>query len=795
MAVRIEGGGEFDGAILRDAATADLQQQIINALGGVARNVQDGNTQREREDMGFIRNLGTDAISAAGDAVTGGLRGTVGTLAGVTGNLIQGNYQLSDQTKILSDSFSNLNLDSGIVGGAFATLAGGTNQAIRFIQETADTFRGMSDVGGGLAGDLISLRTAAAQTRMPLDEFAGMVTENSSKLLAFGSSVDEGTRAFVETSRAFFDSRLGLAVQGLGIGFEETNQLMMDYMDTQRRNERFQQMDERERAAAAQSYIFELDTLSKLTGKSRKELQDEARQRLRQGQTQAALRQIEARTGQDVTTAYQEMAREINGTLGPGFGDMFDSMVALNGAIDPTNEAMKGLYAAAPEAAETMSQAARAFNAGDIDTARRLQEQAQAQALQRMNSDEYLSVARLGALGGAVGQASSDLIEENQDFLDAVRGQIEATDRASASVDQFATALNQARENIMIQQAETIDSPTMGAVVAGETVIRDASAAMISTLDTTFRPGIENVLTDLRDGIRGIDVEGEIRNLFRTASGMVSTQDINSVISDLEGIAADPEASERTVEVTQALIDGLEEHRTALESGTTTREEREAIAASVAQIRAVAANDIQTLNESLTESTSSTLERTGNSVVEGIRELFNGGVEFNAPDANFPNANFTNAPVTAGPDDSSRPGMSSGTVGEFGRLFADFGQETIAALHGREMVATPEQLQAGLASFAENLLGAGGGFMPRMSDSITTSANQPTQQNIEMPDLTQIVDGIRQALQENSTETSEMLNNKLSELTGYAARQLDVNTRHLKASRNLSGNMFRGLGF
>lgn len=791
MAVRIEGGGEFDGATLRNAATADLQEQIIRQLGGVARNIDRSNQDRSDANASFIERTVGAAAGLVGDVATGTLEGTVGTLVGVTGNLIQGNYTLTDQTKILESSFGNLGVESSFVGGAFATLAGGTHNAIKFIQDTADTFRGMSDVGGGLGADLIGLRTAAAQTRMPLDEFAGMVTENSEKLLAFGGSVDEGTREFAKMSKSFFDSNLGLAVQGLGISFEESNQLMMDYMDAQRRNNKFQQMDERQRAAAAQGYIFELDTLSKLTGKSRKELQDDARQRMRQGQTQAALRQIEARTGADVTASYQEMAREINGTLGPGFADMFDSMVALNGAIDPTNEAMKGLYASAPEAAESMSQAARLMNQGDVEGANRMMEQAQSQALARMNSDEYLSMARLGALGGAVGQASSDLLEQNQDFLDAVRGQIDANNRASASVNQFAIAMEQARTNIVQMQLETMGSETMGAVVAGETMIRDASAAMISTIDTTFRPGIESAMGSLRDAIRGVDVENDIREVFRQASGFITGQDINTVIRDLEGIAADPEASQQTVENTNRLISGLQDMRNDLESGAITRDERAEIAASVAAIRAISEQDIQTLNQSLTEETSTTLTRTGDTIAESLRSMFDGGVNFTAPDANFPNANFPSAPVSTDPETE----LNTGTVGQFGTLFADFGRETIAALHGREMVATPEQLQAGLNAFAENLLGSKS-FMPRMSDSITANANNATQTvQQEMPDLTALVDSLRSVLQESNSETSEMLNNKLSELTGYAARQLDVNTRHLRAARNLSGNVFKGLGF
>lgn len=775
MAVRIQGGGELDGAILAGVATEDGQNAIRQLLGGLPGEL--GRTTAD--NINAANDSGANMISRMAQgtmtAVTETLTGTASTIAGISGNLIQGNFALTDQTKVLKDSFGNLNTGSNFLNGAFATLAGGADNVVKYIQDSADAFRGMSDAGGGLEGDLITLRVAAAQTRMPLDEFAGMVTENSAKLLALGGSVDQGTRAFVEQSKAFYDSRLGLGVQALGIGFEESNQYLMDYMDAQRRNDTYQNMTTSQRNKAAQDYIYELDTLARLTGKSRKELQDEARQRMRAGQTQAALRQIEKRTGQDVTAAYQTMARDINGTLGPGFADMFDSMVALNGAIDPTNEAMKGLYAAAPEAAESMSQAAKLMNQGDIEGANRMMEQAQAQALARMDSDEYLSVARLGGLAGAVGTASSDLLEVNQDFLDAIKTQIDGNNRAGASAEEFANALNRARENIATAQNNTQSSPTMGGVVATETMIRDTASALVTEIGTQFRTQIEGGMLAVRDTVLNSEIDKTVQDVIRGAGSIIDPSGVDGIINGLQNIINDPEASEQSKANAQQLSEILQEQRAILVDLNSSQAEKEAALASIQAISLEAQNDVTRVREDMQQNdinlVNSLVESVGTAITDAFNSIFGNGTTI--PDAEFPNAQF--------PEGSPPTQMNNGTVGEFGRLFADFGEGTSATLHNNEMVANEAQMREGVRELTSRI----------QSRAITARANQPAPNQ----DFSEVINQLRTMLQESGSQGQEMLNTTLQELAGVAHRQLDVQSKNLRASRNLSGNVFKGLGF
>ena len=66
---------------------------------------------------------------------------------------------------------------------------------MNYIEDTADTYRTLSKVGAGANGQLFDLRKLAAEARLGLNEFAGMVARNSELLAGFASGVEEGEKS------------------------------------------------------------------------------------------------------------------------------------------------------------------------------------------------------------------------------------------------------------------------------------------------------------------------------------------------------------------------------------------------------------------------------------------------------------------------------------------------------------------------------------------------------------------------------------------------------------------------
>lgn len=648
MTVRIT-GGDLDGSTFENAATAALQNEIIAAIKGVEKSTE----KRNQEDGQAADDMASAASQFAANVAKGSaeIAGAVGgTALDFSGALLTGKYEITDYTKIVSERFGSLGDKSGIVGAGLGALGMGMNELTKYTMESYSTFKDLASVGGGLEGDLIAIRQAAANTRMPLDQFAGMVTANTGKLLALGGSVDQGTMRFVNVSKAMFDSKLGSGLQALGVGFEELNEFTIDYMDMQRRNSRFQNMSTTQQAAAAAEYVQELDLLAKFTGRSRKELQQSARDEAKSGAVQASLRLMESRGIKGAQEQFESLSKDIGGKVGPGFQKMFSAMVRLDGAIDPTDSGMVALKAAAPEAAEALSRAAVAFKKGDMEEARRLQEEANALAMKRMNSPEFLRIAELGSVAGNVGAAAENLLGANQDVLDAVNKHKEAVETTTGSTISFNEAIASMTESLKKAQTDTQEQEVTGAIVATENLIRDGAAAVSNTLATDLKPAIENGAAAVRDtlSIQSSTLQKATDNVAGTVGGHADT------IAKLESVA--PQLAE---EYKQA----VEKFRNA----PSIEAQRDAMAAMMA-IEDRAERLLSENSGNAPSSNAPPASEDDDSWFKPIKDFFGNLLEFN-----------------------------DGTMGS-GNLFQDFGSGKLAMLHGEEAVVTPKQMSGLLQS-------------------------------------------------------------------------------------------------
>jgi len=496
LTVKISGGGELNGAVLQNAATAELQNAIVRALGDNTTATRQANRTQRGKDDASTKAFG--AMGALSKGVLGSSQTAFEIISRSGGALITGENSIRDFTDIFGKSIGNFN--SGISGldTAFGALGGGVQNISGFILDTNDTFNDMSVVGAGLEADFIELRRTAANTRLPLDQFAGIITANSEKLVALGGTVDRGSQVLAGFSQQLFDNRAGAELLQLGIGFEETNEYLMDYLSTQRRNDVFMNMSAQEQIKQTQKYVYELDTLARLTGKNRKEIQQEARDRAREGQNQAAIRLMEAKGIKGAQAEFESVSKHLSSKLGPSIADTFATMVRLDGAIDATDETQRGFAANFGKTKDLLSEAARAFKAGDFKRSEKLREQAEAQYFKRMGSVEFNQIAQLGGMAGTTGTVAAQLLGESQDMLDSVNGQKKALEASGKSAATHADALRAATEKVRQAQGRTGEAEIKGAITMTETFLKDASAALNNTLATTLKPEIQDVFLDIK---------------------------------------------------------------------------------------------------------------------------------------------------------------------------------------------------------------------------------------------------------------------------------------------------------
>ena len=162
----------------------------------------------------------------------------------------------------------------GRLSDAFGSVSGSLGGLVGYIENTNDVFQSLSKVGAGFDADLGMLRAAAAETRMPLDMFAGMIQNNTAELAGFSGGVNAGAKRFRALSKSMFDSNLIENFMDLGMTVEESNDFLMRNMAMDRRRARLQGMTDQQQVQSALELAKSMDVMAKITGKSVQEQQD-----------------------------------------------------------------------------------------------------------------------------------------------------------------------------------------------------------------------------------------------------------------------------------------------------------------------------------------------------------------------------------------------------------------------------------------------------------------------------------------------------------------------------------------
>ena len=296
--------------------------------------------------------------------------------------------------------------------GAFSSTLG---SLIGYVENTNDVFQSLSKVGAGFDADLGALRQSAAQTRMPLAQFAGMISQNTAELAGFSGGVSAGAKRFTQLSQAMFDSNLIENFMDLGMTVEESNEFIMQNMAFDRRRARLEGMTDQQQIQSALDLAKSMDVMAKLTGKSVQEQQDSLKDRMREGATQAKLRLLEKDGVTGASTAYKQAQTALEGSpkvVGDLLADLTQTGV-------PMTQATKNFAATNKEAYALLQQSANATKRGDVATAEKLAQQAAAATAKFADSRQGLTLSTLAQVSD-VAKGQADRLEEVGPIIDAI---------------------------------------------------------------------------------------------------------------------------------------------------------------------------------------------------------------------------------------------------------------------------------------------------------------------------------------------------------------------------------------
>ena len=244
------------------AKAAEKAQELYTTAVTRGTTVQKKNTGEVKKS--------TEALSSFAGALKTGIGGAfslLGTVLGGATGLITN----------FANSLANANTIGELVESIpiFGSMLG---KVTGYFDQSLSTFQQLSQVGAGFGNDMMAMRSAAAQAGLSLDQFAEVIGNNSTSMGLLGGTTSEGAKRFGRLTRTLRQQEAGLT--RLGMTQQDVNEGFADYIDMMAASGQLRGRSDRELTAGAANYLTEIDKLARVTGKSRKELQEEMNSRM-----------------------------------------------------------------------------------------------------------------------------------------------------------------------------------------------------------------------------------------------------------------------------------------------------------------------------------------------------------------------------------------------------------------------------------------------------------------------------------------------------------------------------------
>jgi len=352
------------------------------------------------------------------------------------------------------------------------------------LSEQVDVFRSLSSIGGAFGQDLSYIRNVAGKAGVDLDMLSGAAFQLGQNLGLMGESSAKAQADFFKTIESVTQGETRQQFAALGFTMAEVVEASAEFAELQTTLGRYQNMSEAQRVKQTGDYIMQLDMLTRLTGKSRKQLQDEMQERANDDRLKLKMSKMSLSQQNEVNQALSQtsgISRELEQEI--------RNLVAQNGVEFTERQAgimsMKG-----------MRNAIRALSNGEPGSGQALMKvfADQARVTQNMTKQQ---IDELG-LQKQAGVAYNDFIfmtlnaaKAQKDLSKMTKEQEKALEAGAKSALQFDQATLELRNSF---------KALLAPIVEGLSVVFGGLAEMITTVAGTiqkFDSGLAKVIATM----------------------------------------------------------------------------------------------------------------------------------------------------------------------------------------------------------------------------------------------------------------------------------------------------------
>ena len=456
--------------------TVQAQEKELKGIKGTTA-ADEARRQSIRKNITAINKLGneynvaTKSISSFGNAVK-----KMGTL-------------IKNETKKTVGGLAN-NTKAAMEGDKYFQSFGEATQGLgfgleklgKFVDFNAGIFKTLAQNGATFGGSVIKLREAAIDANMPLMQFVDMVSKSSENLAGLFGTVDQSMPVLTRFTRELRDRTIRELSQ-FGLNLEETAEFGATVLELERARGNADKMRSMDLASITIDYTKNLVKLSKLTGTSVRELDQQNKALSVNGAFQAQL----ANMAPEEANRLQTMVASL-GAVDGNLGQLAMELLALGSPISETSRNLTAMSGGA------LNDAILAFSRGEGDV-ESLMNSLRAASNEAMKNGEAFGDASFA--GGTFGEALSAIAK-------LTGGQSQTLDKEMIARDNNTSALVAATDKL--QKLET-QAEQAGLAIA-KTFIKSMPTKIGTLLDdlTNYFTGENNPIDKTIQAISDIGV-------------------------------------------------------------------------------------------------------------------------------------------------------------------------------------------------------------------------------------------------------------------------------------------------
>ena len=672
---------------------------------------------------------GAGGLSSMFSAFSGGLKGTVGGLTGVTkaavglgGALLDGQTQLSAYSGAIA-------ANTGLFGKSVGALVDGL---ATYAEGALSEYQALTNIGATFGKEITDIKVSAVQMGLTVEEMTAFLKSNNKSLRAFGGTTDVAIARFKALSTTVLDSaELGTQLRKLGYTTADINEGLALYGEISDANSRKDRLSVQEQAIAAKNLMVELDGLAKLTGKSRDALADEMKEKRRQGDINAFL---SGKTAEEQAAFTKELA-VIQAKLGDNAAAAFTD-IALRGA--PTTEATRNAILAMGDGANDFYTAASQFNSGDLNAFSASLDSATGAAADYQKTEEFRQTAMLGGIN-SVSAAYSDASAAGYDYINSLDSTGDGTLTGAAAEQQIRT---------QIAEEQRVQMKTTTGILDATIDIQENLRDITTTVMQTTIPQIEDAAITALNKIQEVMPSSQ-----QLADGLSSG--INSLFNVAEAFDSGAVFSGPLEDHIRRLLEGL-----GIQTTAATADAEHHGANRAAEAEAINSN-VDNAEAAIIEA----VENTENTLSETIRKA----QEFTESQLARFEASKAGGPAFSG---GFAKGGSIG-AGEFGMV----GEA------GAEFISGPANIMSANTSMGvmQNLMKSIKTLDSNVQETKTNSQNTISNSNVG------------DKLDKLMTSKFDTMIQQLQMLVAIESNSVNTQTKSLRATKSLQGNMLKGI--